>query len=159
MSFDDLLNLVDRSFFPCRSAADTFWFDQDMDKVLAEFIEHFARAPSPYSNVLCEIKSPVKLKGNAAYSMRRQTYLSPYAFWLEEKDDRANLDWMARTREILAPKSVGHFISEADLEVSPDRARRSFSEENWQRIIKLQQKYDPRGLFHTYLGHDRERKH
>ncbi len=84
--------------------------------------------------------------------MRRLTYLSPYAFWTDQKDDEKNLAWMRKTQAILGPMSVGHYINEADLEVSASRSERSFSPESWQQIHAVREKYDPRGVFQTYLG-------
>jgi FAD/FMN-containing dehydrogenase len=152
-TFEALLNLVDRSFFPCRAAADTFWFEQSMEEVMEQFVDHFASAPSPFTNVLCEVKPLTFKPGDSAYSMRRTTYLSPYAFWLDAKDDEVNLQWMKKTQEILAPMSQGHYINEADLEVNPDRSEKSFSEEAWQQIEQVQLKYDPNQRFHNFLGH------
>ncbi len=152
MSMDSLLSLVDRSFFPCRAAADTFWFDQSMRSVMQEFVLHFAEAPSALSTVLCEVKSNPKVSADAAYSMRRRTYLSPYAFWLSAEDDEANLKWMKKTQDILGPLSVGHYINEADLEAHPARAEKSFDSSSWAKIQQLRKKYDPKGLFHGYLG-------
>lgn len=152
-SFDALFNLVDLSFRPSRSAVDTFFFDISMREVMENFVDHFADAPSPLSNVLCEVKpKPIEIP-DAAYSMRRRTFLAPYCLWMDEKDDDQNLAWMTRTQEILAPLSVGHFISEADLEASPARAQRSFSEASWEKIRAVKNKYDPDGVFHTYPGH------
>ena len=154
MSMDSLLSLVDRSFFPCRAAADTFWFDLSMRSVMQEFVEHFAQAPSALSTVLCEVKSNPQVSADTAYSMRRRTYLSPYAFWLSAEDDTANLRWMKKTQEILGPLSVGHYINEADLEAHPGRAEKSFDSSSWAKIQQLRKKYDPDGLFHGYLGRE-----
>lgn len=151
-TFDSLLDLVDRLYPPCRAAVDTFWFDLSMEEVMARYVDHFAAAPSPLSNVLCEVKPKPIVLPDMAYSMRRLTYLSPYSLWLDEKDDRENIAWMKRTQEILAPLSVGHYVNEADLEAGPERSRRSYGEQNWQRIMQVRQKYDPNGVFHTYLG-------
>ena len=152
-SFGDMFNLIDVSFRPCRVAADTFFFDLSMREVMEHFVDHFATAPSPLTNVLCEVKpKPIKLY-DAAYSMRRRTFLAPYSFWMDEKDDEQNIAWLKRSQEILAPLSAGHFISEADLEADPGRAQRSFSAASWEKIQAVKVKYDPDGVFHTYLGH------
>jgi len=152
MTINSLLNLVDRTYPPCRAAVDTFWFDLPMKNVMQKFVDHFAAAPSPMTNVLCEVKpKPINIP-DGAYSMRRLTYLSPYSFWLDEKDDAENIAWMEKTQEILAPLAVGHYVNEADLEASPERSERSYSEDNWQRINEIREKYDPRGTFHTYPG-------
>jgi FAD/FMN-containing dehydrogenase len=149
-----LLDLVDRMYPPCRAVADTFWFDLSMEEVMANYVDHFASVPSPLSNVLCEVKPKPVVLPDAAYSMRRLTFLSPYSFWMDEKEDAPNLDWMRKTQEILAPLAVGHYINEADLEAGPDRSERSYRNENWRRIMAVRKKYDPDGLFHTYLGRE-----
>jgi len=152
MTINSLLNLVDRTYPPCRAAVDTFWFDLSMKEVQAKFVDHFAAAPSPMTNVLCEVKpKPIHIP-DGAYSMRRLTYLSPYSFWMDENDDAENLAWMEKTQEILGPLAVGHYVNEADLEASPERSERSYSEENWQRINEIRAKHDPDGVFHTYPG-------
>ena len=120
---------------------------------MEKYFEHFASAPSAYSTVLCEVKARAAKIENSAYSMRRKTYLSPYAFWLKEEDDAINLKWMKKTQEILAPLSTGHYVNEADLEASPERSERSFSKESWRRIKDVQAANDPTRLFHSYLGH------
>ena len=152
-SLDNLFNLVDLSFRPCRVAADTFFFDISMREVMERYVDHFASAPSPMSNVLCEVK-PKSIKFlDTAYSMRRRTFVAPYSFWMDEKEDEQNIAWLKRSQEILAPLSAGHFISEADLEAGPARSERSFSNESWQKIQAVKNKYDPDGVFHSFLGH------
>lgn len=152
-TINGLLNLVDRSYPPCRAAVDTFWFDLSMREVMEKYVEHFANAPSPLSNVLCEVKPKPIILPDAAYSMRRLTFLSPYSFWFNEKDDKENIEWMKTTQDILAPLSVGHYINEADLEANISRSERSFSAENWEKIQTIREKYDPDGVIHTYPGY------
>ncbi|MFT5134777.1 MAG: FAD/FMN-containing dehydrogenase, partial [Gammaproteobacteria bacterium] len=154
MTINSLLDLVDRTYPPCRAAVDTFWFDLTMEEVMEKYVDHFAAAPSHLSNVLCEVKPKPIVIPDTAYSMRRLSYLSPYSFWLDEKDDKENIEWMEKTQEILAPLSVGHYVNEADLSADPSRSERSYDKENWERIKKVKNKYDPKGLFHTYLGHE-----
>lgn len=153
MTINSLLNLVDRTYPPCRAAVDTFWFDLPMKEVQERFVDHFAAAPSPMTNVLCEVKPKPITIPDGAYSMRRRTYLSPYSFWLDPEDDEQNIAWMEKTQQILAPLAVGHYVNEADLAASPERSERSYSEENWRRINEIRAKYDPDGRFHTYPGH------
>ena len=153
VTFDDLFDLVNLSFPPCRAAADTFFFDRSMREVMEKFVDHFAAAPSPMSNVLCEVKpKPIDLP-DTAYSMRRRTFLSPYSFWMAETEDEQNIAWMKRTQEILAPLAVGHYVNEADLEAGPERSERSYSKASWEKIKAVKDKYDPGGVFHTYPGH------
>ena len=72
---------------------------------------------------------------------------------MDEQDDEQNIAWLKRSQEILGPLSAGHFISEADLDASPERAERSFSKASWHKIQAVKAKYDPAGVFHSYPGH------
>ena len=153
VTFSDLFNSVDLSFLPCRAAADTFYFDISMREVMEKYVDHFAAAPSPMSNVLCEVKPKSVDLPDSAYSMRRRTFLAPYSFWMDKSEDEKNIAWMKQTQEILAPLAAGHFISEADLEAGPERSQRSYSKASWKKIKAVKDKYDPAGVFHTYPGH------
>jgi FAD/FMN-containing dehydrogenase len=88
----------------------------------------------------------------AAYSMDERTLILTYAIWKEAADDQSNRRWMKDVVAKLEPISKGHFLGEADLHVSPQRASRCFSQANWQRLIDLKRVFDPRGTFHGFPG-------
>jgi FAD/FMN-containing dehydrogenase len=87
---------------------------------------------------------------DAAFSLIAPLYAACYAIWDDAADDAANRDWLAATMRALEPFGVGHYLGEADLDADASRARRSFTEPNWQRLQALRREYDPHGLFHTF---------
>jgi hypothetical protein len=60
--------------------------------------------------------------------------------------------WVARMRRRLEPVSVGLYVGEADLEVTPGRAAKCYSAEAWERMRELKRKHDPDDLFCWFLG-------
>ena len=50
------------------------------------------------------------------------------------------------------PFAKGHYVNEVEVRVRPERIRLCYSDDAWARLQALRQKYDPQGVFHTYLG-------
>ena len=137
--------------------ADTFWTPLDVHGAMSTISELIREAPSGKSFVLAVMPGhgaagqglPDK---EAAYSMDERTVILTYAIWKEAADDQSNRRWMKDVVAKLEPISKGHFLSEADLHVSPQRASRCFSQANWQRLIDLRRVFDPHGTFHGFPG-------
>jgi hypothetical protein len=137
--------------------ADTFWTPLDVQGAMSTISELIGEAPSGKSFVIAVMPGhgaagqglPDK---EAAYSMDERTLILTYAIWKEAADDQSNRRWMKDVVAKLEPISKGHFLSEADLHVSPQRASRCFSQANWQRLIDLRRVFDPHGTFHGFPG-------
>ena len=74
-----------------------------------------------------------------------------YAFWDKAEDDAKNTAWVRMATDAIAPLKSGCYVGEADLSTSPTRAEECFSPEAWKKLVALRQRYDPAGLFHSYL--------
>lgn len=81
-----------------------------------------------------------------------RAFVSCYAMWQDATDDAANLHWLPSTMAELEPLALGHYVAETDLPATASRAQRSFAEPNWQRLQELRRRFDPDGIFPTYLG-------
>ncbi|UOY02260.1 FAD-binding oxidoreductase [Blastococcus sp. PRF04-17] len=138
-----------------RYLADTFWTDATTEGVLPDLRDLLERAPSGKSFVMAI------MPGNGAattglpqdigaYSMDARTLVLPYVVWEDPADDAANRSWLGEIAGRLERHSSGHFLSEVDLTVAPDRLARSFSAESWSRLQELRRRYDPEQLFHGY---------
>ena len=150
--FEALFGMVDTSFPPERCAADTYWSDEPLNVLMEKLVAHFAEAPSPLTLVLCESHPQTHAYPDAAYSMDGNSFLAPYSMWVKPEDDAANLSWLRKAMALVEPYKKGHFISEADIVAEPSRAEQSFAPPNWQRIQILREKYDPHGVFYSYVG-------
>lgn len=151
-SYEDL-NAGMGGFFPERRryAADVFWSAAPPAELLARLADELARAPSPASFGLLALP-PAPPPGappppDMAFSLFAPAFVGVYGVWSEARDDAPNQTWLRAAQAALAPRATGHYIGEVDLEASPDRARRSFTPEAWQRLEDLRKRYDPTGLF------------
>ena len=91
-----------------------------------------------------------KEKVDSCFSWAVDCYLGCYAIWDKEENDAANYEWLKNSLPLMDPFAVGHYVNEVEPR-HRNAYRKCFSGENWQRLNKLREKYDPDGVFHTYL--------
>ncbi|MBA4864176.1 FAD-binding oxidoreductase [Streptomyces sp. PSKA54] len=137
-----------------RCAVDTLWSDDTFETLLRRLAPFVAEAPSERSVVLAPFWPASRDRGlsrNMAFSALGDTYVAPFAIWSDPEDDDLNIRWLRDTMGAVEPLGTGHYVAEADLTAAPSRAERSYTPEAWQRLQALRARYDPEGLFHTYL--------
>ncbi|MGI5403459.1 FAD-binding oxidoreductase [Streptomyces sp. CA-135486] len=137
-----------------RYAADTLWSDADFGTLLSRLSGAVDSAPSDKSLVLAPV-SPAshdeELLRDMAFSVLGESYVVPYAIWDDPAKDDVNTRWLREAMSAVEPLGTGHYIAEADLTASATRAERSFTTSDWQRLQALRTRYDPEGVFHSYL--------
>ena len=155
--FDTLFDTID-SLFPegKRYAVDNMWSHDRPITVLSTLRDQFIKAPSHHSLALTLIlpQPPANAPqmSDAAFSMIAPVYIDCSAIWDDVSQDKPNIDWLRSTMRALEPMGVGHYVGEADLTAHPSRSVRSFNQHNWERLEGLRKKYDPKGVFHSYIG-------
>ncbi len=139
-------------FFPegRRYAVDSFWAAAPEGRFLETLAEESGRAPSPETFSIGVILPPPAAGApglpDTAFSMVGPIFGCSYAIWRDPADDDANVDWLRRTANRLAPETAGHYVGEADLD-RPGRLERCFSPAAWSRLQVLQARFDPAGRF------------
>jgi FAD/FMN-containing dehydrogenase len=138
-----------------RVLGDTFWTDRNVHEVLPPLSTLVTSAPAGKSFIVAIMpghgaSSSGVPKGAGAYSMDERTLVLAYAIWDDAAADAPNQTWMSEMVRPLEMASTGHFLGEADLTRHPERAARSFSKANWERLSALRVKWDPEGVFHGY---------
>ena len=154
--FEALFDNADR-FWPegKRYAVDTMWYSSPPSEVLAIIQDHFATAPSAHSMILCPIlPSPTDAPPlpDAAFSMVASGYVGCYSIWEEAGQDEVNIRWLRTLMRALEPLAVGCYVGEADIAANPSQVVNSYARSHWERLQALREKYDPSGLFHSYMG-------
>ncbi|MEV6294307.1 FAD-binding oxidoreductase [Streptomyces sp. NPDC051896] len=137
-----------------RYAADTLWSDAGFPTLLGELADVVDSAPSHRSLVLAPFSPAGRPPPDMAFSVLGQSYVVPYAVWDDPRQDAANIGWLREAMHRVEPFGTGHYIAEADLTAAPSRARRSFTADDWQRLRSLRTRYDPDGVFCSYLSPD-----
>ncbi|MEU1665375.1 FAD-binding oxidoreductase [Streptomyces sparsogenes] len=137
-----------------RFAADTLWSDQDLGTLLAPLADAVAAAPSEKSLVLAPLSPASQDEGllaDMAFSVLGRSYVVPYAIWDDPARDEANVRWLREAMGRVEPLGTGHYIAETDLTAAPTRAERSYTPADWRRLREVRARYDPDGVFHSYL--------
>jgi FAD/FMN-containing dehydrogenase len=135
-----------------RYLVDNIWSDTPLKVMLAGSPEYYATAPSAKSHVAAVCFHPeFELKGTA-HSMSGRYLVFNNTVWTDAADDAANRAWHPGATALLEPHKAGRYIGEADLDKEPNVARQCYAPEAWERLRALRTTYDPKGLFHDYLG-------
>ncbi|OAH09837.1 FAD-binding oxidoreductase [Streptomyces jeddahensis] len=138
-----------------RCAVDTLWSDDGFDTLLRRLAPFVAEAPSEQSFVLAPFWPASRnreLWRDMAFSALGDTYVASFAIWTDPEDDALNIRWLRDTMGAVEPLGTGHYVGEADLTADPSRAERCYAPEDWRRLEELRARYDPEGVFHTYLA-------
>lgn len=121
-------------------------------RILHDLAGHFRRAHSPICHVIASYNLNLKARADACFSSIARHYVGCFAIWDEEQDDERNLRWLEQATTFMDPYAKGHYINEVEAQRHPERIRRCYSDASWQRLGELRRKYDPQGVFHSYLG-------
>ena len=135
-----------------RYAVDNVWTD-DPGQALLSVAEHFRNTPSTRSHVLCSYGIKPELHDDACFSRIADHYIASYLLWNDAADDEANHNWLKQANDLLQPYSKGTYVNEIEATLFPERVRSCFSGESWERLAELRRKYDPDGIFHSWLGY------
>jgi FAD/FMN-containing dehydrogenase len=121
-------------------------------KILHALADHFRRTPSPISHVIASYGLNLKARDDACFSSIAKHYVGCFAIWDEDKDDARNFKWLDQSISLMDPFARGHYVNEVEVRLRPGRIRYCYSDAAWKRLQELRKKYDPNGVFHTYLG-------
>ena len=141
-----------------RMAGDQLWSDASPGRLLQAVERLSTRTPPAPSAITI-----VSFGGNAhapsmpspqeaaLLSKSGATYLGAFAFWDDPAADERSRAWVNSVLEASEPFRKGRYVGDADLAVAAGRVQECFSSEAWTRLVALRHKYDPTGLFYSYL--------
>jgi FAD/FMN-containing dehydrogenase len=121
------------------------------DQLIDTVVEHMARVPSPHSAVMLEhyhgaYSRPAPTA--TAYSHRRPTYdVVIIANWTNPADSERNIAWARGLFAAVQPQvSRAAYVNFLDSDDGADRVRAAYGE-NYDRLVALKRKYDPKNFF------------
>ena len=150
--YERFFSLDDPAGRCARYTVDNVLTDQGSEALHA-LAEHFTKAPSRDCHILASYNMSMRALPDSCFSWKADTFVGCYAIWDEEKDDARNFAWLNETLPIMDPFAIGHYVNEVEARTNPGRYVQCFSPVNWKRLQQLRAKYDPSGVFHSYLGH------
>ena len=118
---------------------------------LRALADHFRnKAPTKDCHIFSAYNMNIEHKADSCFSWVADCYVGCYAIWDKEEEDDINYDWLSKTLPLMDPFAIGHYPNEVEPRHT-DRYRKCYSDEDWNRLAQLRNKYDPNGVFHPYL--------
>jgi FAD/FMN-containing dehydrogenase len=125
-----------------------------LDEAVIEcLIDHARRQPSPYSTLdiwhVGGAVSRVSPEASAFYGRQAAFMVGGEANWIDAADDAANLAWLRSCMADLAKFSDGSsYLNFAGFQEEGDEMMRQAFGPQYERLVALKNKYDPKNLFH-----------
>jgi len=149
-TWPELYEFMASGALPGRYCVDGMWTHEPPATLVPQLRELFTSLPTAKSTIFvmpwCEAEVP-----NGAFSLQAPLYLSATAIWDDERDDDRCMEWATGQMRRLKPFSVGIQLAEENL---INRPAPFMAPEHLERLEQLLAKYDPNGLFHSYLLSD-----
>ena len=140
---------------PNRTAIHNIWTD-DPAGAMTALAERYRDVPqlSPRGFALSAWGvNPSPDDADSSFTHTGDHYVSWYLMAEEAGHVEPNDAWMDEAVKLLKPYTRGHYPNEINMLRYPETIRACFSAEKWQRLGQLRAKYDPDGVFHSYLGY------
>ncbi|WP_369160469.1 FAD-binding oxidoreductase [Candidatus Thiodiazotropha sp. LNASS1] len=150
--YDKFFSLEDPAGRMARYSADNVLTNKGSDALIA-MAEHLKKAPSTDTHVLTAWGLNLQPREDACFSGVGDCFVGCYSIWDGEENDQANRNWLKQSQPIIDQFAYGHYVNEINGVGNPNRYRECYSKSKWKRLNQLRDKYDPVGVFHSFLGH------
>ena len=149
--FDDLLQGGEDLLYRhgLRYAADNMWTSAPAEDLAPGMRRIAATLPNAPSHMMWMLWGPPQALPDMAFSMQDDLYIALYSAWESEAEDAAHQAWVTDHMRGLERFSSGIQLADENLAARPFRF---LAEANFRRLEALRSKYDPSGLFHSYMG-------
>ena len=140
-----------RMLYPpgARYAADNMWTHAPVEALLPGMRDIARTLPDAPSHMMWMLWGPNEPRPDMAFSMEDDLYIALYSVWRDERDDARHQAWVTDHMKALEPHASGIQLADENLGSRPFKF---IAEANLARLETLRAKYDPGGLFHSYMG-------
>jgi FAD/FMN-containing dehydrogenase len=148
--FDELLQGGEELLYPrgYRYAADNMWTNATANDLIPGMREIAATLPRAPSHMMWMLWGPPQALPDMAFSMQDNLYVALYSIWQNEAEDAAHQAWVTDHMRRLEPFSSGIQLADENLGARPFRF---CADPNLRRLQALRSRYDPDGVFHSYM--------
>jgi FAD/FMN-containing dehydrogenase len=149
--FDELLQGGEELLYPrgYRYAVDNMWTNATANDLIPGMRKIAATLPRAPSHMMWMLWGPPQALPDMAFSMQDNLYVALYSIWQNEAEDAAHQAWVTDHMRGLEPFSSGIQLADENLGARPFRF---CADPNLRRLQALRSKYDPDGMFHSYMG-------
>jgi FAD/FMN-containing dehydrogenase len=131
-----------------RYATDSVYLDAHPEVLAERLQELFKTLPTPRSHIFWLNWGPVRPWKDMALSVQADIYLAAYSVWDNEAEDAAMEAWPVDQMRKLEDLSKGSQLNDENMKARPSRYH---SEVAAKKLEELRAKYDPEGMFVSFL--------
>lgn len=151
MSLSMMMKTGERTLFlpNTRWRADNMWMDGPIEPLLPSLRRIADTQPPAPSHVLWLNWNPPPQRRDMAFSVEARTYLALYCGLRKASDDTQHADWATDHMRATQEHSRGIQLADENLARRPARF---VTDANMARLDLTRAKYDPDGLFRSWMG-------
>jgi len=148
---DGLLQGGEDLLYPvgARYAADNMWTSASADALIPGMRKIAETLPAAPSHMMWMLWGPSQPRPDMAFSMEDDLYIALYSVWQGEAEDAQHQAWVTDHMRALQPLASGVQLADENLGARPFKF---MADANLRRLETIRAKYDPGGLFHSYMG-------
>jgi FAD/FMN-containing dehydrogenase len=133
-----------------RFAADNFYTNAPAKDLVPRLRKVFLELPTPHTHSFWFAWGPTRpLPENAALSAQGDIYVATYTLWTDPEQDAEMEAWPPETIKAFDDISTGAQMNDENMLRHPQKY---YSSEAYAKIERLRAKYDPTGVFESWLG-------
>ncbi len=132
-----------------RYAVDNMWTHAPVEELLPGLRRIAETMPEAPSHMLWMNWGPSPPRPEMAYSVEDDTYIALYGVWRDPADDAANVAWATDRMAEMEHLASGIQLADENLGRRPARFA---SDANLAKLDQVRARYDPDGLFHSWMG-------
>jgi FAD/FMN-containing dehydrogenase len=132
-----------------RYVADNMWTSASAEDLLPGIHRIVETMPPPPSHFLMYNWSPSPARDELFYGLEDEINMALYAVWPDPADDDRYRDWPRDNMAAMAHLATGVGLADENLGRRPARFA---TDQNMARLDDLRAKYDPDGLFNSWMG-------
>jgi hypothetical protein len=150
-SLDQWLQAGEDLLYPpgARYAADNMWTGAPVEALLPGMRDIATSLPAAPSHMMWMLWGPPQPRPDMAFSMEDDLYIALYSVWQDPAEDRPHQAWVTEHMKKLEPLASGIQLADENLAARPFKF---IADKNLARLEALRAKYDPGGMFHSYMA-------
>jgi FAD/FMN-containing dehydrogenase len=132
-----------------RYASDNMWTNAGPEELMPGMRRIAEGLPAAPSHMMWMLWGPPPARPDMAFSCEAELYIALYSVWNDPAADEVHEAWVADNMRELEHLSEGIQLADENLGRRPFRF---LAEQNLDRLESVRARWDPDGLFHSYMG-------
>ena len=134
-----------------RYIVDCTWSDAPAAELAPPLHRIWSELPTEHSFSIWYGWAPTRPLPDMAFSVEANVYLATYVIFTDPADDERYAEWVHRRTAELAGAGCGVYLGDTDFQRRHDRF---VSDRAYRRLAEVRARWDPDGLFCSYLAGD-----